>query len=128
MRNRRPSPTGPATLGRTDSSMPWSRTLLIHASRGAASKHIWVTMYEAWADFCASSRSAASWSRKGCPSGCPPTPITKGDRKSTRLNSSHVATSYAVFCLKKKNPDKTDDCPDALKILSYLLFYFGFSI
>src|SRR5207253_11081827 len=27
------------------------------------------------------------------------------DRKSTRLNSSHVATSYAVFCLKKKKPD-----------------------
>ena len=25
------------------------------------------------------------------------------DRKSTRLNSSHVVTSYAVFCLKKKN-------------------------
>src|SRR5690625_6094005 len=25
----------------------------------------------------------------------------KGDRKSTRLNSSHVAISYAVFCLKK---------------------------
>src|SRR5439155_21583090 len=25
-----------------------------------------------------------------------------GDRKSTRLNSSHVATSYAAFCLKKK--------------------------
>src|SRR5437870_6656910 len=28
------------------------------------------------------------------------------DRKSTRLNSSHVAISYAVFCLKKKNEDK----------------------
>src|SRR5690606_41116172 len=27
----------------------------------------------------------------------------KGDRKSTRLNSSHVKTSYAVFCLKKKS-------------------------
>src|SRR5690625_5472608 len=27
---------------------------------------------------------------------------TGRDRKSTRLNSSHVATSYAVFCLKKK--------------------------
>src|SRR5690625_3290802 len=27
---------------------------------------------------------------------------TLGDRKSTRLNSSHVAISYAVFCLKKK--------------------------
>src|SRR5690625_5569677 len=26
---------------------------------------------------------------------------TTGDRKSTRLNSSHVAISYAVFCLKK---------------------------
>src|SRR5690625_2083173 len=29
-------------------------------------------------------------------------PATPGDRKSTRLNSSHVASSYAVFCLKKK--------------------------
>src|SRR5215510_3004157 len=27
------------------------------------------------------------------------------DRKSTRLNSSHVAISYAVFCLKKKNAE-----------------------
>src|SRR5690348_17535636 len=27
-----------------------------------------------------------------------------GDRKSTRLNSSHPSTSYAVFCLKKKMP------------------------
>src|SRR5699024_12405712 len=27
---------------------------------------------------------------------------TERDRKSTRLNSSHVSTSYAVFCLKKK--------------------------
>src|SRR6266851_8900367 len=26
----------------------------------------------------------------------------RGDRKSTRLNSSHITTSYAVFCLKKK--------------------------
>src|SRR5258708_12906750 len=28
---------------------------------------------------------------------------TRGDRKSTRLNSSHQIISYAVFCLKKKN-------------------------
>src|SRR5256885_6818508 len=28
-----------------------------------------------------------------------------GDRKSTRLNSSHLVISYAVFCLKKKNKD-----------------------
>src|SRR5256885_9069854 len=30
------------------------------------------------------------------------------DRKSTRLNSSHLVISYAVFCLKKKNT--TEDC------------------
>src|SRR5690625_6239972 len=29
--------------------------------------------------------------------------LLPGDRKSTRLNSSHVAISYAVFCLKKKS-------------------------
>src|SRR5436309_9840465 len=29
------------------------------------------------------------------------------DRKSTRLNSSHVKISYAVFCLKKKNKKNT---------------------
>src|SRR5690625_3190879 len=32
--------------------------------------------------------------------------INGGDRKSTRLNSSHVAISYAVFCLKKKKKIK----------------------
>src|SRR5438874_4781984 len=31
-----------------------------------------------------------------------------GDRKSTRLNSSHVEISYAVFCLKKKKNDTSD--------------------
>src|SRR5436190_10188003 len=30
-------------------------------------------------------------------------PFARGDRKSTRLNSSHTVISYAVFCLKKKN-------------------------
>src|SRR5438034_3781585 len=28
--------------------------------------------------------------------------VPEGDRKSTRLNSSHTVSSYAVFCLKKK--------------------------
>src|SRR5437660_2307796 len=32
--------------------------------------------------------------------------IATVDRKSTRLNSSHVAISYAVFCLKKKKKQK----------------------
>src|SRR5205807_9013920 len=39
----------------------------------------------------------------------PPDPhrtSTHRDRKSTRLNSSHLVISYAVFCLKKKNPKR----------------------
>src|SRR2546426_9239035 len=32
---------------------------------------------------------------------------TLGDRKSTRLNSSHLVISYAVFCLKKKKKRNT---------------------
>src|SRR5437870_11527678 len=56
----------------------------------------------------------------------PPVPHTAdtpafGDRKSTRLNSSHVAISYAVFCLKKKtpphahgNPRTQQPCPPLL--------------
>src|SRR5258707_11953615 len=41
------------------------------------------------------------------PAGCrrrwpPPCRGLAGDRKSTRLNSSHANISYAVFCLKKK--------------------------
>src|SRR3712207_601943 len=35
-----------------------------------------------------------------------PAPTPRGDRKSTRLNSSHANISYAVFCLKKKNPPR----------------------
>src|SRR5438034_3464488 len=31
----------------------------------------------------------------------------RGDRKSTRLNSSHTVISYAVFCLKKKKTENT---------------------
>src|SRR5207253_6822875 len=45
------------------------------------------------ADCCASGCAAANH-RSGA--------LAFADRKSTRLNSSHVATSYAVFCLKKK--------------------------
>src|SRR5207302_11156830 len=37
-----------------------------------------------------------------------------GDRKSTRLNSSHVKISYAVFCLKKKKIDDDIICVLAL--------------
>src|SRR5439155_7183775 len=40
----------------------------------------------------------------------------QGDRKSTRLNSSHVAISYAVFCLKKK---KTNYIPSTKFVVPY---------
>src|SRR3989442_11172193 len=40
-------------------------------------------------------RKASGWSPEG-----------NGDRKSTRLNSSHVRISYAVFCLKKKKKNR----------------------
>src|SRR5699024_12628272 len=36
----------------------------------------------------------------------PPVHVPARDRKSTRLNSSHVSISYAVFCLKKKKTTK----------------------
>src|SRR3712207_7504660 len=64
------------------------------------------------------SRLGTVWSKAGSPLGraglCSPVPIvvkseargyfnaSRRDRKSTRLNSSHVNISYAVFCLKKK--------------------------
>src|SRR6266571_888155 len=43
-----------------------------------------------------------AWSRCRCPHSFAP-----ADRKSTRLNSSHMSISYAVFCLKKKNRRRT---------------------
>src|SRR3712207_7040542 len=38
-----------------------------------------------------------------CGEACAKIRCGRGDRKSTRLNSSHANISYAVFCLKKKN-------------------------
>src|SRR2546422_6352366 len=37
-----------------------------------------------------------------------------GDRKSTRLNSSHGYISYAVFCLKKKKEEQDPSWPEAI--------------
>src|SRR5690606_39388074 len=36
-------------------------------------------------------------------------PFLRQDRKSTRLNSSHVKISYAVFCVKKKTREEETD-------------------
>src|SRR5215510_499532 len=41
--------------------------------------------------------------------------VNQADRKSTRLNSSHVAISYAVFCLKKKKKHNSEHSDDKKK-------------
>src|SRR6266498_3281749 len=51
----------------------------------------------------ATASSPTSPTTPTCPNSSPtPRPASR-DRKSTRLNSSHVRISYAVFCLKKKS-------------------------
>src|SRR5256885_13206151 len=47
-----------------------------------------------------------------------PHEVLNADRKSTRLNSSHLVISYAVFCLKKKNK-KTIYIYPYISIVSY---------
>src|SRR5256885_4923898 len=42
------------------------------------------------------------------------TDLTRVDRKSTRLNSSHLVISYAVFCLKKKTRAYAQACGGTL--------------
>src|SRR5690242_21046784 len=46
------------------------------------------------------------------PPGLRGTQAPVGDRKSTRLNSSHMSISYAVFCLKKKKKKQNDQEED----------------
>src|SRR5207249_5142469 len=50
-------------------------------------------------------------------------PYRDPDRKSTRLNSSHVSISYAVFCLKKKKQKHTP-----VTLVRYLLVIVSLSI
>src|SRR5256885_3123909 len=62
-----------------------------------SAKAFWVTMM-------CGSPPLVSLSNSGIhrPLSVPPTAGIRKDRKSTRLNSSHLVISYAVFCLKKK--------------------------
>src|SRR5438876_4910890 len=45
----------------------------------------------------------------------------RGDRKSTRLNSSHPSISYAVFCLKKKKQNKRSNKKTTSRLSSCIL-------
>src|SRR3989442_8600417 len=59
-----------------------------------------------WAVFCEASGNPVLKFRR----------FSKRDRKSTRLNSSHVRISYAVFCLKKKNATRRERCRAAITV------------
>src|SRR5690349_22211907 len=77
-------------------------TTLFRSTRCASMKALPATCrYRLWTGSCATS---------GCSTGLVEPPRLKvgpsRDRKSTRLNSSHVEISYAVFCLKKKKKKK----------------------
>src|SRR2546426_4144976 len=56
---------------------------------------------------CAARRRAGG---RGARDGKPARPAGTRDRKSTRLNSSHLVISYAVFCLKKKKNNRNTVC------------------
>src|SRR6266480_2252074 len=69
---------------------------------------------------------------RGCSTCRPTRSRPRRDRKSTRLNSSHMSISYAVFCLKKKNePERRQvvcglDCDRIAEIDFVLLLRFFF--
>src|SRR5207302_8609027 len=86
-----------------DTSTPEIYTLSLHDALPISSR--WVrrtlsTTLPRWNNICRVVRSRpSSVTANSCCCGC-------RDRKSTRLNSSHVKISYAVFCLKKKKNNK----------------------
>src|SRR5256885_12340465 len=55
-----------------------------------------------------------------CPETDGPGDQPREDRKSTRLNSSHLVISYAVFCLKKKRRTTTRQRERLLQSITYL--------
>src|SRR5690606_41460917 len=72
------------------------------ARRGRCYRSSWACLTRSTACFRVSPGRAWRTALTACPS------FSRGsiDRKSTRLNSSHVKISYAVFCLKKKKTRK----------------------
>src|SRR3712207_6853108 len=89
-------------------------TTLFRSCSPSCSTRPWLLLSEphsraslrAWGSSALRGRGGAS-ARGGGHLVLAPYPQKPGDRKSTRLNSSHANISYAVFCLKKKNPSST---------------------
>src|SRR5207249_12001554 len=80
-----------------DPPPPQIYTLSLHDALPISSWKAWSTSRR-WP-----TTTTGSSKRRTCCAARTLTRCTGSDRKSTRLNSSHVSISYAVFCLKKKN-------------------------
>src|SRR5438477_7877288 len=65
-------------------------------------------------------RSARTWQYKNRFHHQPGALRRHGDRKSTRLNSSHMSISYAVFCLKKKKKNTKNKKPTRYNMQDHL--------
>src|SRR5437868_10642746 len=72
---------------------PYTTLFRSHLYRAARARSMELAAYETRIRVLTEQMPATLWSTE--------------DRKSTRLNSSHVSISYAVFCLKKKNREQT---------------------
>src|SRR5690606_41446625 len=102
----------PSTSISAMSSRPPNSTLFPYTTLFRS--RLWVLTFASW--FLLPSSGHAQ-NLLGCPVNCSPngknimsvlqTTKLSEDRKSTRLNSSHVKISYAVFCLKKKKYNAT---------------------
>src|SRR5699024_12218793 len=65
-----------------------------------------------------STTGASEWQNAQPTLGDTPAGTVSLDRKSTRLNSSHVSISYAVFCLKKKKNVRTWRRPPGRRLMT----------
>src|SRR5207249_10732651 len=87
-------------------------SFLLYASAHPRDLHSFPTRRSSDLRWCSAGGSRPKSARSSCGRWTPPARRCTGgagtnghstlDRKSTRLNSSHVSISYAVFCLKKK--------------------------
>src|SRR5437868_8481374 len=100
------SPSITSTLSLHD-ALPISCKVAVHGEPGqgrrysSAKRAVPVRRVQGTRQFHPSGARFHGWTHCGS-KRCTPSVGTEGDRKSTRLNSSHVSISYAVFCLKKK--------------------------
>src|SRR5438045_5427864 len=82
------------TLFRSRASPAAIRKCICASARGAVNPGFVLVRAMAFADWCRTNEESLNGIQRKTPPDL--------DRKSTRLNSSHLGISYAVFCLKKK--------------------------